>query len=305
MVYEFRDILTGSLITSGPDGVSLAEKGGATTDQVESIFFPGCGYLNYAPELIAKTAEALERDGDAQGMSLLCCGIMLAFEDDAVALMDGFGVQLIDLLRAHGVKRVITACPNCTFTLRRHVEQNGVDDITIMPLSTMLADRGYVVDHQKVRSALLKRGLMDPTDEPRIAIHDSCPDRLKGEFANGMRKIFPPEVIVEMEHSRSRSQCCGSQLNAVGKYDSARAQSARRAQEGLDVGAHALMTGCVSCAEQLTNNQDLLPLVHYIEILFDGDIAWRREHTEPTQRFLVDGFDGRRRFHGSTEVDAR
>ena len=120
----------------------------------------------------------------------------------------------------------------------------------------------------------------------RFSVHDSCPDRATGEFADGLRALMPAELTVEPAHARRRSQCCGSLVRAAGHADKALEQSQARGAEAVAAGGSAIVAACVSCSFLLSVSQWRVPVFHYLELLFDWRIDWRAADAYMTLRFL-------------------
>ena len=122
----------------------------------------------------------------------------------------------------------------------------------------------------------------------RFSVHDSCPDRATGEFADGLRALMPAELAVEPAHARRSSQCCGSLVRAAGHADKALEQSQARGAEAVAAGGSAIVAACVSCSFLLSVSQWRVPVFHYLELLFDWRIDWRAADAYMKLRFLFD-----------------
>ncbi|MEG0503262.1 MAG: heterodisulfide reductase-related iron-sulfur binding cluster, partial [Raoultibacter sp.] len=125
-------------------------------------------------------------------------------------------------------------------------------------------------------------------DDVLVSIHDSCPDRDTGEFADGIRSLIPRELMVSSRHERERSLCCGSLLRAEGKDQAADALAHKLGEDGRALGVSAFVVGCASCAFQLTVSQSALLVFHYLELLYDWRIPWENASTYMKLRFLFD-----------------
>ena len=83
--YAFEDALANSKVTCtfpGLEAVSVASSGESAC---ESLFFPGCSFINYAMPLVQSVYDLLEGAGQVDGISLLCCGKILEYEGDGGA----------------------------------------------------------------------------------------------------------------------------------------------------------------------------------------------------------------------------
>ena len=299
VVYE--DALTGSAIAL--DGYAYDLLDGAEHTHVHtpahSVFFPGCSVINFAQPLMKSVYEMLTELREVDGISLLCCGKLLAFEPDADVLCPAFCSELVRSVCENGVDRIVTACPNCTAELRRTLGDDPASaDVEVVVLPEVLASRGVALSADRVQAFFERNGIPYAGDAPKLAVHDSCPDRARGEFARGVRSLVPEGMLVEMEHNRASSLCCGSLAKAAGKSDAAVRQSERRGQEGAAAGADALVTACMSCASQLSNFQSTLPVVHYLELLCDERIDWAALPPYLQMRFLFEARSGKRDYDG-------
>jgi Fe-S oxidoreductase len=284
--FIFRDALTGDDVSLDLNtNNAFISKNECAADQHESIFFPGCSFLNYASALVPAVLDTLKLHGLASGVSILCCGKILAYDPNTKNLCS----MLDDLMRKHllarGVKRVICACPNCVETLRRTVMASAdTKHIEICALPNVLSSVGYRVD-SNIASQLLAKGV---TGNLKLCTHDSCPDRHVGEFARGLRQILPEGMWVDPKHCCEKSVCCGSSVRAQGKHDAADACVQLNIDEAHDVEADAIVTACMSCAFQLGVAQAAMPVVHYLELLYNWRIDWPHAIELMKIRFLFD-----------------
>lgn len=286
MEYQFKDALTGSSIESAYPLLDTRIEYG-DIDACSSLFFPGCSLINYALPLTSAVYDTLTQHGIVDGISLLCCGKILSYEPDGDEKRAVFERQLIDRLLETDITRIVAACPNCVKALREAFARDGRMDergMEVVPLPLELARVGYRIDAHI--AAQMIRGA---ADEPALlCVHDSCPDRDFGEFADGLRALLPDGLWVDPAHARNRSLCCGSLPRAAGKIEAADKLALRNGQEAEDVGADAIVTACMSCAFQLTFCQPCVQAVHYLELLYDWRIDWPLTGGLMKLRFLFD-----------------
>lgn len=286
MDYRFKDGLTGSTIECDFPMLETRIARG-DIEPCESLFFPGCSLINYAMPLVSAVFDTLKQQGIADGISFLCCGKILSYEPDGEAKRASFESQLIERLLETDIKRIVAACPNCVKALREAFEKDermAGREIEIVALPVELAKVGYRIDGG-VASQLVKGDASEPV---LLCTHDSCPDRDRGEFADGLRELIPAEFWVDPAHSRSRSLCCGSLPRAAGKIEAADKLAHRNGEEAAEVGADALVTACLSCAFQLTFCQPYVQAVHYLELLYSWRIDWTLTGGLMKLRFLFD-----------------
>ena len=273
--YEFDDALTGAHVVCRYPNTTADVEPGAESRAAESVFFPGCSFVNYMMPLVRPVADLLAQAGAADGVSLLCCGKILSYEPDGQAVRAAFEEDFRAHVAAAGVKRFVAACPNCVKALRALLAADeATAGVEVVPLSRVLADLGYRIDPE-VAQRVAGASVGGTIDHPvKFAVHDSCPDRETGEFAASVREILGAGLIVEQEHCGARSLCCGSIARAAGKGAAADELAQRNGREAVEAGADAIVTPCVSCVWQLTMAQREVPAIHYLELLFDWRAGW-------------------------------
>ena len=296
--YVYDDALTGSRVTCGYPALTAwvdsegAADGGSGSHAATSLFFPGCSFLNYSLPLVQAVYDLLKGAERVTGISLVCCGKILDFEPDGKAVRAAHEVQMREHIIEAGVKRIVTACPNCVKALRSLLAADErTSEVEVVPLSVELAEMGYRVDAEVARrmvAAATPESGAASGEELRLAPHDSCPDRDTGEFAESVRQLLPDGAVCETKHNRRKSFCCGNLLRAAGKPDRALEQSRRHGQEALEARADALVTVCMSCAFLLSKQQKDVPVFHYLELLYDWRIDWDGMPPYMTLRFLFD-----------------
>ncbi len=300
--YVLEDALTGATVAfdAATGEARLASPGTGELAACPSVFFPGCSLINYALPLVMAVYDTLLEAGSVDGASLLCCGKILSYEPDGDAVRASFEEELRAHVAAAGVGRIVAACPNCAAALRGALAADGATAaVEVVALPAELARLGYRVDAEAAARLVGAEGR-----PARLAAHDSCPDRDRGEFADGMRALLPEGLCVEPAHSRSRSLCCGSLLRAAGKFEAADKMAVRNGEEAVEAGADALVTACLSCAFQLNMAQAAVPALHFLELLYDWRVDWASAGAWMKLRFLfgetlgVAGAEGGRAFVG-------
>lgn len=287
--YTFDDALTGSAVRCEFPGLeTVVVRGAQDTPSCTSLFFPGCSFINFGLPLVETVHQKLVDAGRVEGISLLCCGKILSFEPDGDAVRASFEVQLRESMIAAGVERIVAACPNCVVALRAALAVDvRTSAIEVVALPGELAEIGCSIDAVKA-SDLVSRVSGCGVRDARVCVHDSCPDRETGEFADGLRALLPAELLVQTSHERERSFCCGSLLRAAGKPFVADAMAVRHGEEAQGVDAAGIITSCMSCAYQLSVSQRAVPVFHYLELLCETRICWEEADTFMKLRFLFD-----------------
>ncbi len=303
----FTDALTGDVIgfdyATGSVEVDRSSAG-HVDDSCTSLFFPGCSFINYAMPLVTAVHDLLHKAGAVDGVSILCCGKILSYEEDGAQVREAFECQLREHIALMQPERIVCACPNCVRALREALSLDPrTKDVQLVSLPEVLADLGYRLDPQTC--ARMIKG----TDDAPILLcpHDSCPDREWGAFADGLRALLPEGRWQDPEHCRNRSVCCGSLPRAAGKVAQADKCAHLCGQESQAVGADAIVCACMSCTFQLNMAQPYLQCVHYLELLFSWRIDWSRVGAWMKLRFLFEDTpgqvsDGGRSFDGLTNA---
>lgn len=136
----FTDALTGHVIAVSADGGAARVVEKRPVEDAPSVFFPGCSMVNYAPALVSVMADYLAGAGIAQGVSLLCCGKILDFEEGGAARRDTVDEKMREAFaragRApHRCRVPELAPPRCDGALAAP----GAPAIEVVPLSRALA----------------------------------------------------------------------------------------------------------------------------------------------------------------------
>ncbi len=166
-----------------------------------------------------------------------CCGRDLLLQGDR----KGFTVLAkanMDEFTRHGVKKIITNCPECYYTLKvNYPNMLGSTGIQVMHLTQVVAPL--------VQGGKLSLGKL----EKRVTYQDPCTLGRCSRIFNEPRQVLSAVAglkLVEMEQSREKALCCGSnswlQCGAVNRQ----IQKQRFAQAEIS-GAEILVTACPKC----------------------------------------------------------
>jgi Fe-S oxidoreductase len=168
------------------------------------------------------------------------------------------------------IKTIITACPEGYLTLKNDYpeylkstsdededEENGWD-FEVLHITEYLA--------KLVNDGVLKFPEDNPFNGSIVTYHDSCRlGRFMGVFdaPRTLLNAIPGLKLIEMEHNRERSQCCGVS-NWTNCTNTSRSIRAERLQEAKDTGAQRLITSCPKCQIHLncyTTNEFVKPQI--------------------------------------------
>lgn len=303
--YVFEDALAHSTVTCSFPGLEAVRTAHAGDQEpCRSLFFPGCSFLNYAMPLVTSVYDLLRNAGEVDGQSLVCCGKILEYEGDGGVMRADFEQQLRDHFAPSEIRRIVAACPNCVYALRRLLAADErTAHIEVVPLPKVLVDMGYKVDPAIAAEVAHRRGVPE-AEAVVFCPKDSCPDRATGEFADALRAIMPAEMLVEPKFARKRSYCCGSRPRAAGHYELGDKMARRHGEHAREVGANALVTACVSCTYSIFGAGTDIPVMHYLELLFNWDIPWQLADDYMKLRFMFDDIVGYRETRGYKGIEA-
>ena len=290
----FNDVLLEETISFVDDAYGIEQLDIEESQVVESLFFPGCSFLNSSIELIEEVFQTLMSDHQVDGITLICCEKPLDFKRDMQEVKEAFSKRFRASLLCHGVKRIITACPNCFHELSKLVSQDAeTEKIEIIDLPRVLTDCNHIVPASVAEN-------LSP-----IAVHDACPDRKSGHYAESVRGLFPADLITELEHNKSRSLCCGALARAAGNEERAAKDADLIYSEAKEAEAQAIVVSCMSCSRLLAKaksgtkgdtKNDMkneagkdTPIYHYLELVFGKRIDWRATPDHLIVRFRYEG----------------
>lgn len=237
----------------------------------DTLFFPGCSLVSYAPDLTRCVCRWLSQQGISYALSDSCCGSPL----NSAGLVDRaerMKESLQEQIRRVGIKRVVTVCAGCGEELHATFDE----DIEIVPLPRLLVEAG-----EKISTS----GRTGLDASARYALFDSCHDR-GGEHGKALRTLLSAYPLVELAHQGRDTLCCGAG-GAVSSFDSE--LCTRRVAcvlgECVAAGADVVVSSCPTCtytfADALikahaSGTYASLESRHYLELLFDQPIDWTR-----------------------------
>ena len=156
--------------------------------------------------------------------------------------------KLLRLFEQQGVKRIYTACPNCTKLLSDLHSASVIPVWETLDRSTSevdLADQGGVA----------------------FALHDPCPVRTDRAQQDAVRSLLAKAcvTIAEFPHNRENTQCCGNiaMLRARDPEKSAVMRTARIKEISSELPVTSYCAGCVDAFSSEVHNT-----AHLIELLF-------------------------------------
>jgi len=239
------------------DGSSLVEKRG------DIPLYAGCLYRS-RPKELAIVISVLERlqinpkigEEHCCGYVVKATGFAQEFEKSKKRCEEDF--------RGRKDEVTLTLCPTCTITLKKNYE---------LPVNHAL-----LAVHQRLREPDVIKRIKPLT--LRAAYHDPCHlGRMLGIFEEPREILRCLGVeIVEMEHNRSFSTCCGGGggLRAVDDKLSIEI-SKNRVRDAVRAGAETIVTVCPTCESNLLRASGRLTneLDGFIDVLSLWDVLDR------------------------------
>ena len=257
------------------DYLSLAQAAEAGPGAADTLLFPGCSLVSYAPEVVRVVADWLAESGVRLALSDGCCGSPLmsaGMFDRAAALREG----LIRQMQQAGITRMVVICPGCA----EEFAPDMPEGIQIVPLPELLRECAA-----KRRAAGMPEGFA-PLSRPSVTFFDSCHDRFDTAHADSIRALlarYVPEADQrEIDHRKRGTLCCGAG-GAVASYDPDITDRRvwRVIDEARATGADTLVTMCPTCTYTiaqacLAQPDQAIGNKHYLEMLFGVEIDWAR-----------------------------
>ena len=213
--------------------------------KAEAVFWPGCALLNLDGDILQKTLAILRRAEPDMQLACGCCGqpTVYLFPEKA----DTRRRKLVRLLKKQGVKRIYTACPNCTLQLRE------LDGFEILPVWPVLANHMTATDVT--------------TPDGKFIWHDPCPTRNEPEQQAAARKLLTlcSCDFCEPEHTGSCTRCCGNfhMLAATDPEKSAKMRRNRLKEFPEELIIASSCEGCLGAFRGEGRNT-----LHLLELLF-------------------------------------
>lgn len=222
----------------------------------ERLFVPGCHMSSSFPELTKKVMEYLIKQDIADGMTAVCCGNPL-YAAGLYEEFEEYSSKMDQMYKVHGVRKITTPCPSCyDFNLRLQ-KMGYLEGIEIRCLSEELVEKGIRINKNRFPEGYT------------VSVHDSCPDRNHGIFADSIRTLYEKVEIKELPHIQENSLCCGCGGLVPLYSDSISAEGKELKQRDYDqVKSDCVITTCFNCYKGL---KLILPIHQYLEDLIEEE----------------------------------
>lgn len=212
----------------------------------DTIFFPGCTLPGTRPAVTVQMYHQLRRIIPSLGFVLDCCTKPSHDLGRTAYFQTVFG-EMLDWLTDHGIRSVLTACPNCTKILRQYGQGLTVQTV-------------YEIFHNHGIGRTIANNI-----SCEVSVHDPCPLRDDPQVQTAVRGLISDlgHTIVEMKHHKKTTVCCG-EGGAVGFVDPQLSQRWQTLRQ-QEAGTRKLVTYCAGCTNFLNR---VTPTVHILDLLF-------------------------------------
>ena len=168
----------------------------------------------------------------------VCCGrpLKLSGETDSARKMMRYNTELF---RKHNIRTLVTSCPICLKVFKEDYDLEGIE----------------VLHHSEYIERLLRNGRLTlEKGVTNYTYHDPCELGRGGGIYEAPRTVIEAVgALVEAEHNRRDSLCCGSSLANTVINDASQLRLASALTEELErTGADSIVTACPLCKKALS-----------------------------------------------------
>ena len=238
------------MVKGSPLGMAFHQGLGFTSvlmkiPRAEAVFWPGCALMTLDGEILERTLAVLRRAEPDIRLACGCCGqpTVYLFPRKAAARK----AKLVSMLKKQGVKRIYTACPNCTLQLRQ------LEDFEIIPVWPVLAEHIRKEDVVSI--------------DGQFIWHDPCPTKSEPIQQEAARKLLAVSGCdcCQPEHTGSRTRCCGN-FHMMAATDPDKSAKMRQNRLGEFPEGKTIASNCEGCLGAFrSEGRDTF---HLLEILF-------------------------------------
>lgn len=225
--------------------------------EASAAFFPGCAMLTYSPELVRAVFAHLQKSRPDLTLITDCCGILLE-QLGMSQRYSQFADYLQEKLGRLKIKSLISACPSCYYQLPSTLSGSSIELLTVYE----------ALDLER----LISRETPGNNGGTLVTIHDSCPDRWQGTFANQAREALKQMgySVRELKNNREHTVCCGSggQLSHF-RQDLSQQLIEQRSREANATGADIFAAYCVGCTLNFAKRPSDKKVQHVLNLLLD------------------------------------
>jgi Fe-S oxidoreductase/nitrate reductase gamma subunit len=220
--------------------------------EAEILYFPGCsGAFDARNQKVSSALVKLFKQAGVNfailGNEEKCCG------DSARRLGNEYlfyslAQENIEVMNAHGVKKIVTQCPHCFNILKHEYPEFG--------------GNYEVIHHTEYLNELLASGRLQlnntqsNSNSARVTYHDSCYLGRYNKIYDEPRKLLQTAglQISEMSHSKEKSFCCGAGGGRMWleEHEGERI-NVMRTDEALATGTELVGTACPFCLTMIND----------------------------------------------------
>jgi Fe-S oxidoreductase len=215
----------------------------------DTIFFPGCTLSGSRAGQARLVYEHMQKTIPAIGIVLDCCTKPSHDLGRETYFRAMFG-ELRAYLRAHRIKTVLVACPNCYQVFADYAPEFETRTVYEVLDETDLPETGRV--------------------SGTVTVHDPCVARFNAALQDSVRRLLAKKGlrIEEAPHTRKTALCCG-EGGAVGRL-APELSSAWTAKRIGEANSRRLLTYCAGCSRQLGAYG---PTSHLLDLIFEPQVA--------------------------------
>jgi glutamate synthase (NADPH/NADH) small chain len=211
--------------------------------RAKRLFFTGCALPSTSPRATMDIYRALRAEYPSTGVLQWCCGAPV----DLIGMEELFEENKRKLLReveALGTEELITACPDCTHTLKQRVPE-----VQVRMVWELLANTWELPRRR---------------DGAVVSIHDSCKARHEPGVHAAVRHLLERSGahFEDVTYAGEMARCCGfgGMVTAVDSELSKRVGRRRGAES-----KHPMITYCAGCRMALAGTGK--PSIHLADFL--------------------------------------
>ncbi len=234
---------------------------------VDTLFYPGCTLVSYAPGLTLEIIDWLGAHDHPCVLSEACCGSPLISAGAGERAHD-FRVAQARAIREAGIEHIVFVCPGC---FRELGDCDGLlDDVEFIGLPALLAEEGVTLRADRVG------------DVRALSIADSCHD-VAEQFSKPLRRIARGFDLVEHAHCGCDALCCGAGgSTALVDERIGTRRLERIIGEGREVGSDLIVADCPTCSYSFAAYEmsgakacdDRPANANYLDLVFENRFDW-------------------------------
>jgi len=212
----------------------------------DTVFFPGCTLPGTRPAVTLSLFQMLQESIPGLGIVLDCCA-KPSHDLGRSTYFTGVFKDIKDALAGHGIRQILTACPNCTKIFKAYGQGFTVRTV-------------YEVLQEEMRLPTLSGA------GTTFTVHDPCAMRDDHPTHQAVRDLLSGmgHTIVEMEHHGSRTLCCGE--GGTVSVANPKFAAAWTNQCSQETNGYPIATYCAGCAGLLNRKS---PTFHIADLLCD------------------------------------